>query len=208
MIKLSQTSKMPCKSLSLPIEETCKGRYDTNGSIKEICKSCYADKGAYNWPPSVNLKQHNYNTMKNRAWVNDMITQLTKSKNNYFRWFDSGDVESEEVLQDIYDICDSTPEVNHWIPTKSRELFSQETWRLLEGLNNVKVRYSSPSKHGIYDNIHGSVAISDKKELTKSMFLCKAKSVGFNKKGKPNPKKCHNCRACWHNNKVVAYEFH
>ena len=208
MIKLSQTSKMPCKSLSLPIEETCKGRFDLNGDIKEICKSCYANKGAYNWTNSVNLKNHNLREMENKEWVDDMINQLKKNKNKYFRWFDSGDVISQKVLEGIYDICDSTPDINHWIPTKSRDLFNQETWRLLEGLCNVKVRYSSPSKNGKYDNIHGSVAITDKKQLTKDMFLCKAKSIGFKKNGKPNPKKCHNCRACWHNTKVIAYEFH
>lgn len=206
MIKLSQTSKMPCKSLSLPIEETCKGRYDTNGSIKEICESCYAGKGAYNWPNSVNLKAHNHTETRKHDFVPDMINKLYKMP--YFRWFDSGDIENEIMLEKIYQICLETPDTKHWIPTKSRELFDQYLWEMLEYLPNVKVRYSSPSKHGIYDNIHGSVAISDKKELTKSMFLCKAKSVGFKKNGKPNPKKCHNCRACWHNDKVVAYEFH
>ena len=206
MIKLSQTSKMPCKSLSLPIEETCKGRFELNGDIKEICKSCYADKGAYNWPNSVNLKAHNLAETRKQDFVPDMINKLYKMP--HFRWFDSGDIENEIMLEKVYQVCLDTPNTDHWIPTKSRELFDQYLWEMLEALPNVKVRYSSPSKNGIYDNIHGSVAITDKKQLTKDMFLCKAKSIGFTKKGKPNPKKCHNCRACWYNVKTIAYEFH
>lgn len=206
MIKLSQTSKMPCKSLSLPIEETCKGRYDTNGSIKEICESCYAGKGAYNWPNSVNLKTHNLAETKKHDFVPDMINLLYKM--DYFRWFDSGDVENEIMLEKLYQVCLETPHTKHWVPTKSRDLFDQYLWETLEALPNVKVRFSSPSKNGKYDNIHGSTAISDKSQLDGNLFLCKAKSVGFKKNGKPNPKKCHNCRACWHNTRPIAYEVH
>jgi len=207
MIKLSSTSKMPCKSLSLPIEETCSGRYELNSKIlKEICDKCYAANGAYNWPPSVNLKKHNLLETHKHDFVNDMIKLL--SKMDYFRWFDSGDVENETMLEKIYQICLDTPNTKHWIPTKSRGLFDQYLWEMLESLPNVKVRYSSPSKHGLHDDNHGSVAISDRKELTPDMFLCKAKSIGFKKNGKPQPKKCHNCRACWHNKKVIAYDFH
>ena len=207
MIKLSKTSKMPCKSISLPIEETCKGRYKLNSKIlKEICEKCYAGKGAYNWPPSVKLKNHNLVETRKHNFVPDMIKLL--SKMDYFRWFDSGDIENEIMLEKLYQICLETPNTKHWIPTKSRDLFDQYLWEMLEALPNVKVRFSSPSKNGKYDNIHGSTAISDKSQLDGNLFLCKAKSIGFKKNGKPNPKKCHNCRACWHNPRPIAYEVH
>jgi hypothetical protein len=206
MVKLSQTSKMPCKSISLPIEETCSGKAEEDGSIKEVCEECYALNGAYNWPNSVNLKAHNLAETKRDEFVPDMINKLYKML--YFRWFDSGDVENEIMLQKIYLICLETPSTLHWIPTKSRDLFDQDLWNALSALPNVMVRFSSPSKHGVYNDNHGSVVISDKSELTDQMFLCRAKSIGFKKNGKPNPKKCHNCRACWYTQKVVAYEFH
>ena len=207
MIKLSKTSKMPCRSISLPIEETCKGRYELNSKIlKEICEKCYAGKGAYNWPNSINLKNHNLLETRKHNFVPDMIKLL--SKMDYFRWFDSGDIENEIMLEKLYQICLDTPNTKHWIPTKSRDLFDQYLWEMLESLPNVKVRFSSPSKNGKYDNIHGSTAISDKSQLDGNLFLCKAKSIGFKKNGKPNPKKCHNCRACWHNPRPIAYEVH
>lgn len=207
MIKLSSTSKMPCKSLSLPIEETCVGRYELSSkTLKEICEECYAGKGAYNWPNSVNLKTHNLAETKKHDFVPDMINLLYKM--DYFRWFDSGDVENEIMLEKLYQVCLETPHTKHWVPTKSRDLFDQYLWETLEALPNVKVRFSSPSKNGKYDNIHGSTAISDKSQLDGNLFLCKAKSVGFKKNGKPNPKKCHNCRACWHNTRPIAYEVH
>ena len=198
---------MPCASLSLPIEETCGGRYDlTTGDIKEICDKCYAGKGAYNWPPARNQKAHNLIETRKDDFVPDMINKLYKMK--YFRWFDSGDVENEIMLEKIFSICQSTPQTFHWLPTKSRELYDQDLWKALENLPNVKVRYSSPSKHGIYNYKHGSVVFSDESEFSPETFRCRAKSIGVKKNGKPQPKKCHNCRACWHNAKTISYEFH
>ena len=207
MIKLSQTSKMPCKSLGVPIDKTCSGMLDKQGIIKEICEKCYGEKGAYLWPNSVNHKEHNYQEMHKEEFVPDMIKLLLPM--DYFRWFDIGDVENETILESIYTICSETPNTQHWIPTKCRDLFDNELWKALESLPNVTVRFSSPSKKGVYTlGLHQSVAISDKSQLTSDLFLCRAKSIGFKKNGKPQPKKCHNCRACWHNNKIIAYELH
>ena len=42
MIKLSKTSKMPCKSFALPAFKTCLGAKDSSGKVKDVCKSCYS----------------------------------------------------------------------------------------------------------------------------------------------------------------------
>ena len=44
---LTQTSKMPCKSMSLPTESCITG-FKMAQIPGSICSSCYADKGFYN----------------------------------------------------------------------------------------------------------------------------------------------------------------
>ena len=109
MIKLSKTSKMPCKSISLPIEETCKGRYKLNSKIlKEICEKCYAGKGAYNWPPSVKLKNHNLVETRKHNFVPDMIAKMKNIKTikniNQFRDF----IHIDDVSKSIKRLIENT----------------------------------------------------------------------------------------------------
>ena len=210
--RLSHTSKMPCASFALPIKETCNGRFNPDGSLKEICEGCYADKGMYLWNNAINLRENNYlSTLENdfTGYMIDLILVEENKGSEYFRWFDSGDVYSSKFLLKLFTICQNTPNTKHWIPTKSRDLYDQFIWEALEPLPNVTVRFSSDSKFGVFDLRHKSTVIQPDQEVNKKLvFKCKAKSIGLNKKGKANPKKCHNCRACWTNDKVIAYEFH
>ena len=199
--KLSKASKMNAKSFSLPVnEEVCKGMKDSKGNIKPVCKGCYAKKGFYNMPVVKALREHNLEASKqlDNTFVNSMVEQLKKQE--YFRWFDSGDIYSDNLLARIYWICKNTPNTKHWIPTKSRELFNQDLWTSLEALPNVTVRYSSPSIIGTYSVNHRSTVVQALHKSTKELFYCPAsKQEG----------KCKNCRACWNDNiKVVAYLKH
>ena len=197
--KLSKASKMNCKSFSLPVNlEVCKGMIDATGKVKPVCQSCYAKKGFYHMPVVKAVRENNLIASKKIDFAKHMIKLLEKQK--YFRWFDSGDVYSNDFLRTIEEICYNTPHVKHWIPTKSRELFNQPTWDRLESLPNVTVRYSSPSIIGTYEEKHGSTVSSVIKKSTKELFYCPAS----NQKGK-----CNDCRACWNKNlKVVSYLKH
>ena len=203
MIKLSKTSKMPCKSFALPAMKTCLGAIDSNSKVKDVCRGCYAMKGSYQWRPAKALRENNRLSVSNElhSFASDMLKLLKKEKNNYFRWFDSGDVFDNDFLYEIYKVCKQTPRINHWIPTKAREILDNATWEKLESLPNVKVRYSSDSINGEYNSLHGSTAIqSNQKYDDNKVFKC---PVDYDQ-----IKKCGNCRACWHSDKVVAYTFH
>tara|TARA_R110000803_G_scaffold98119_1_gene166279 strand:- start:604 stop:1260 length:657 start_codon:yes stop_codon:yes gene_type:complete len=197
--KLSKASKMNCKSFSLPVNlEVCKGMLDATGKVKPVCQSCYAKKGFYHMPVVKAVRENNLIASKEIDFPKHMIKLLEKQK--YFRWFDSGDIYSSRFLLFIYKICKLTPNTRHWIPTKSRELFDNITWKLLEALPNVTVRYSSPSIIGTYEEKHGSTVSSVIKKSTKDLFYCPASK----QKGK-----CNDCRACWNKNlKVVSYLKH
>jgi len=200
--KLSKASKMPCYSFSLPVnDEVCKGRYDKQGKMKSVCSKCYANKGFYNMPNAIKLREHNLISSKSLFFATEMI-KLIKDK-KYFRWFDSGDIYSDKFLYKVYMVCRESPDTFHWIPTKTRNLFNQIIWKKLEALTNVKVRFSSDSIDGQYiKGLHGSTVIQKESlfPVNKAeVFTCKApKQMG----------ECRNCRACWHNEKVIAYEIH
>ena len=203
MIKLSKTSKMPCKSFALPAMKTCLGAINSEGKVKDVCRGCYAMKGSYQWRPAKALRENNRLSVSNQlhSFASDMLKLLKKEKNNYFRWFDSGDVFDNDFLYEIYKVCKQTPDINHWIPTKAREILDNATWEKLESLPNVKVRYSSDSINGEYNSLHGSTAIqSNQKYDDNKVFKC---PVDYDQ-----IKKCGNCRACWHSEKVIAYNFH
>jgi len=203
MIKLSKTSKMPCKSFALPAgKKTCIGMIDTDGKIKAVCSKCYGLKGSYSWRTAKALREHNLNETLNNleGFKVDMIKLLTKEKSDYFRWFDSGDVYDNDLLFAIYEICKNTPIIDHWIPTKARELLDQDLWAKLESLNNVTIRYSSPSINGYYQSIHGSTVIQKGQEVDETkVFKCPVVN---------ERKKCDDCRACWNSDKVIAYTYH
>ena len=203
MIKLSKTSKMPCKSFALPAMKTCLGAINSDGKVKDVCRGCYAMKGSYQWRPAKALRENNRLSVSNElhSFASDMLKLLKKEKNNYFRWFDSGDVFDNDFLYEIYKVCKQTPDINHWIPTKAREILDNATWEKLEALDNVKVRYSSDAINGEYNSLHGSTAIhSNQKYDDNKVFKC---PVDYDQ-----IKKCGNCRACWHSEKVIAYNFH
>jgi len=48
-IKLSNTSKMPCKSWGIPATKCITGK-KLNKIAGSVCNGCYALKGAYSWP--------------------------------------------------------------------------------------------------------------------------------------------------------------
>ena len=203
MIKLSKTSKMPCKSFALPAFKTCLGAKDSSGKVKDVCKSCYAMKGSYQWRSAKSLRENNRLSIVNElhTFASEMLFLLKRENNNYFRWFDSGDIFDNDFLYEIYKVCKDTPNINHWIPTKARELLDNDTWEKLESLPNVKVRYSSDSINGEYNSLHGSTAIQKGQQYDdKKVFKC---PVNYD-----TVKECGDCRECWHSDKVIAYDFH
>jgi hypothetical protein len=131
-------------------------------------------------------------------WVDDMVTALAKQK--YFRWFDSGDVYHPALAFKIYLVMERTPQVKHWLPTKSYNLNRiRPILERMKLLPNVSVRYSSPSMVGEFGQDHGSTVIPYAETPTKAT-LCEAYTRGG---------KCGDCRACWDKNvAVVAYPAH
>jgi len=197
-VKVSKTSKMPCKSWSLEAIATCPASKGEDGELVDACKGCYATTGFYLMGNAKKLREHNSEDWKREEWVSEMVYELRNQ--TYFRWFDSGDVAWLKLAEKIYQVCEQTPNVKHWIPTRMYKFPKFKA--ILDKLNelpNVRVRFSSDSVEGDFTNEHASTIIPYADSPTDA-FICEAYSRGG---------KCGDCRACWHKDvPMIAYVAH
>lgn len=199
MIKLSKSSKMPCRSWSLQALDTCPASRDATGALVPACSGCYAVGGNYRYPNVKAPREHNREDWKRDSWVSDMVTELDNDK--YFRWFDSGDMYDVRLARKILAVCEQTPWVRHWIPTRMHKFpkFALVLARL-EALPNVVVRLSSDSITG--EVIQGATTstIATVDTVPSEAVVCEAYDRGG---------KCGPCRACWDKQvSVVCYIGH
>ncbi len=199
MLKLSKASKMPCRSWSLQALDTCPASRDASGDLVDACKGCYATYGNYRFPNVKAPRVHNREDWKRDSWVSDMVAELDNDR--YFRWFDSGDIYDVRLARKILEVCESTPWVKHWIPTRMHK-FPKFTLVLqrLQSLPNVVLRLSSDSIIG--ETIEGpnTSTIGTLEDAPKGSFVCEAYTRGG---------KCDTCRACWDKSvSVVTYIGH
>ena len=199
MLKLSKASKMPCRSWSLQALDTCPASRDASGDLVDACKGCYATSGNYRFPNVKAPRVHNREDWKRDTWVSDMVQELDNDR--YFRWFDSGDIYDVRLARKILEVCEATPWVKHWIPTRMHK-FPKFTLVLqrLQSLPNVVLRLSSDSIIG--ETIEGpnTSTIATLEDAPKGSFVCEAYTRGG---------KCDKCRACWDKGiSVVTYIGH
>lgn len=201
MVKLSKTSKMPCKSWSLIAKKHCPGSIDLNtGLLVAACSGCYADEGFYHMPNVRAPRLHNAEDWKRAFWVEDMVTALQNEA--YFRWLDSGDIYSLALATKILEVMRRTPWCKHWLPTRMYK-FAKFARVLADmaALPNVVVRFSSDSVKG--ETVSGattSTIFSDRAQLPTNAEVCGA----YSREGKCGP-----CRACWSKDvSVIAYPAH
>lgn len=199
MIKLSNTSKLDCKSWSLQALETCAGSRKENGELVDACKGCYATTGFYGMPSVKKVRDFNKQDWKRTEWVADMVLALDNER--YFRWFDSGDIYSLRLAWKMYEVMQQTPWVRHWLPTRmEKHLKYKNVIAKMRALPNVVVRWSSDSVVGEFSSEHGSTIIPNASEVPNGATLCEA----YNNNGK-----CNGCKKCWDKSiPVIAYVGH
>ena len=115
---LSAPGKMPEGSYNLPAA-ACQ----TGAKLRQIpdtpCHKCYAFKGRYNFTNVKAALARRLKSLMDPRWV-EAMTVLVKSK-KYFRWHDSGDLQSVQHLINIFEVCKRTPGTRHWLPTQERK---------------------------------------------------------------------------------------
>ena len=162
-----------------------------------ICSGCYSIK-LQNLRPSVD-KGYKKNLFKWQVsntsnWIDAMVFQIKRyAADGYHRWFDSGDLQSMEMLLAIAEVARQTPKVKHWLPTKEYSIYTKylKTNTLPA---NLIVRVSAPMIDG-----KPSKAFKNTSTVHRN-----SEPLGFECKGACGP-----CRACWAKRiKNVSYRKH
>ena len=187
----TRTSKMPGLSYSLPAWE-CKTGSKLRQVKGSVCASCYALKGNYTRYPAIKAAQYRrLEAMKHPNWVQAMAAVIKRQK--WFRWHDAGDVQDQQHLQKIFEICRLTPETRHWLPTREawiKNELDRKPANLVIRLSRSKIDGPVPSAWA-----HDSGVTTDDSKRT-----CPAPDQGG---------KGLDCRVCWNKDiKSVIYGKH
>ena len=205
----TRNSKMPGSAFALSAK-ACK----VGGKLTEVkgsvCHKCYALK-LQKMRPSVN-ESWTANTDKAVAliardparWVAFMAFQITKAAEKtgeaYHRWFDSGDLQSLEMLEAIANVARATPGIAHWLPTREGAIVKAYKARHGDFPGNLVVRLSATMIGDAPVKAHGHTSTVHRKGEAVHGHACPASSQG---------NACGSCRACWsHDVANVSYPLH
>ena len=196
---LSSPSKMPCFSygISAKLCQTGSKLVDVVGST---CADCYALKGFYaDWNTNLHkAHQKRYEALQSPDWVSAMVFLITRKKMEYFRWHDSGDLQSFQHLLNLVTIAEACPGTSFWLPTREKKYVNQYQKAFGEFPANLTVRVSAT----MVDDVAGDYA------NTSTVHQDKA-PIGLACKAPDQEGKCGECRACWDKSVVnVSYAKH
>ena len=198
---LSKVGKLPCNSWSLSAL-WCNVGSKLNTIKGSSCYGCYALKGNYvrfqkNMIKSYTKNLNAYNSNKDLFKI-DFIEYLNKyNKSGFFRWFDSGDIQSYDMLLNIVEIAKKTPTIKHWVPTKEYALITRYKKEFKTFPKNLIIRVSAPM---LDTKIKGFKYTSSIVKNSKMKSNCNAYK---------NQGKCLDCRLCWDKSiKDITYKYH
>lgn len=190
---LSRPSKMPSYGYSISAYRCARG-----GELSKIkgsvCFKCYAKKGRYVFPNVQAALENRYCKLQfaltdatyHDAFIEAFVHLLKKEK--YFRWHDSGDLQSLEHLELIAHIAAVTDHVQHWLPTKETNIVRQYMAKHGKPPHNLTIRVSAPMINGAPLNVAGcpTSTVSSNGNITGKECLA------YTRGGK-----CGDCRLCW-----------
>ena len=175
---LSAPSKMPGPAYNLPAWRCITG-VKLQAVAGSVCAGCYALKGRYRFNNVRMALARRLESLKHPRWVEAMVTLIKGEP--WFRWHDSGDLQSATHLTKIFEVCNRTPDTMHWMPTREARFL-----KLLDPAvipSNLIIRMSS---HMIDQ---GPVTFWPwTSTVSSSTKTCPALDQGNS---------CRDCRACW-----------
>jgi hypothetical protein len=196
---LGKPSKMP--GLSYGISATlCKVGSKLAKIKGSVCNGCYALKANYAYESVKKAHANRVEALQNPQWADAMIKLIgSQSKEKYFRFHDSGDLQNLQHLFDIVRIAEALPEIKFWLPTKEKGLINQYMRSFGDFPANLCVRVSAAMVDGKapagFDNT--------------STVFDKGSAIGSECEAYKNQNKCGDCRKCWDRSiKNISYKKH
>ena len=196
---LSQPGKMPCKSYSIPARKCLTG-----GKLQKVpgsvCFVCYALQHSYTWPNTIRAMNKRFASLSHPLWA-DAIAYLIKADGNpFFRWHDSGDIQSVDHLRKIVKVAHLCPRVTFWLPTREPRIVSD--FLKSGGIvpENLTIRLSA-----FMVNAPAPERLAKSLGVVSSIVTTGAGNCNAPRQGG----KCLDCRKCWDKSEsVVSYEQH
>lgn len=178
-----------------------------------VCAGCYARK-IQKLRPSVNQGWTSNQKLAVKLiasaphkWVAAMVFQVEKaaikSGQPFHRWFDSGDLDSVDMLAAIVKVAKATPKIKHWLPT--REVGIVKEYRKQGGSipRNLRIRLSA--------TMVGDKPLTSAKRLgvsTSTVHREGSPYIGWQCPAPDQEGNCGECRHCWTSPANVSYRKH
>lgn len=203
---LSRPSKMPGYGYSIPAAE-CRVGGRLRKVAGSVCGGCYALKGRYTFPVVSRAMYRRLAAMGRRHWVAAMAELIRRrsGEGGYFRWHDSGDLQSVAHLAAIAEVARLTPEVAHWIPTREYRTVSEYVAEGGDIPPNLNIRLSA---HMVGGHVPTFPRLRDL--VTVSTVSREGDLVGgYDCPSRNQSNQCGDCRACWSRDvAAVDYRLH
>ena len=188
---LSAPSKMPSYAWSISAKRCNTG--SKLAKVKDsVCYNCYALKGRYMFNNVQDALERRYGVWNSNRekWVDAMIYIMHNKQHiintGHFRWFDSGDIQGVDMLNDINTIAWASPSIRFWLPTKEYKLVKDYDKSVAP---NLVIRVSAPSVNKEFSGYtHISTVYSKDNIEVSNGYVCPASKQG---------NQCGSCRACW-----------
>jgi hypothetical protein len=196
-----EPSKMPGLSFNIPAS-LCKVGAILRERKGSVCEHCYARKGRYVFPGVQHAMNARLAFTRHPLFVQAMVSLLSTAQRQckgfvpFFRFHDSGDIQSREHGNAIVDIARSLPSISFWLPTKeyshARGIEKIAPVNLCVRVSNAMVEHDSfNSKLLSRDSYPNQSTVWKRgfvRELVDGEVFCPAPK---------NDGKCGDCRACW-----------
>lgn len=227
---LCTTSKMAYATWATPTENCPSG--STYTEKDDVCAGCNMKKGHCTTHNVKNayercLKQYNSDPLEWKKAITSLLllgfNQLKGNENpriNGFRWNSSGDLQSQNHLNDMMEVCAMTPDIRYWVST-----LEHRTVRDYVNTNgmipeNVNIRLSTRKVNHtpnlqlaeeLNEKVDGIVSTSNVIDIEKfdeyvkeNKFICPAERYK-NKQGLRCEGPEFKCTFCYTGNKNVTY---
>ena len=207
----SRPSKMPGLSWNIPAT-LCKVGSKLRDVPGSTCSGCYALKGRYMFPSTQNAMNRRLD-LYNKAHENGTITRWyeamayyanSRRTKGFFRFFDSGDLQSLQMLHDLCIVARMAPNTKFWLPTREYGIVREFVGGGYIVPENMVIRLSSPMIDKFhYPRITGwgiTYSAVHINATTTGAFVCPANT---------QEGKCGDCRVCWSSKSLlVSYPKH
>jgi hypothetical protein len=203
--RLGHPSKMPGYSYGISAQRCITGS-KLRALPGSVCRSCYAMTDWYrSWKPLLMGHQRRWDGLRRPAWVDAMVTMISikcQPPNDYFRWHDSGDLQGVWHLENIAAVCERTPGVKHWLPTRETPFVQGfiATGKAIPA--NLVIRISAmfiDAEPVLPVGLSGfaTSAVSTAPESSSKFRLVEGKGSIECRAVETRDNKCGDCRACW-----------